>query len=42
MNSYPAPALTLVETMVRAAAADPGRAISFQGAPGCNGDIDED
>ncbi|MGB7654118.1 MAG: prephenate dehydratase [Novosphingobium sp.] len=37
MNSYPAPALARVEEMVRAAAADPARAISFQGAPGCNG-----
>lgn len=37
MHSYPAPALARVEEMVRAAAADPARAISFQGAPGCNG-----
>ena len=37
MNSFPAPALARVEEMVRAAAADPARAISFQGAPGCNG-----
>ncbi|MEQ1541428.1 MAG: prephenate dehydratase [Novosphingobium sp.] len=37
MHSYPAPALARVEEMVRAAAADPGRAVSFQGAPGCNG-----
>lgn len=37
MHSFPAPALARVEQMVRAAAADPARAISFQGAPGCNG-----
>ncbi|MFC0588830.1 prephenate dehydratase [Novosphingobium aquiterrae] len=37
MHSYPAPALARVEQMVAAAAADPARAISFQGAPGCNG-----
>ena len=37
MNSYPAPALARVEEMVRAAVADPARAVSFQGAPGCNG-----
>ncbi|MBS0482630.1 MAG: prephenate dehydratase [Proteobacteria bacterium] len=37
MNSYPAPALARVEEMAGAAAADPARAISFQGAPGCNG-----
>ncbi|MDE2563367.1 MAG: prephenate dehydratase [Sphingomonadales bacterium] len=36
MHSYPAPALKLVEEMARAAAADPARAVSFQGAPGCN------
>lgn len=37
MHSFPAPALARVDEMVRAAAADPARAISFQGAPGCNG-----
>ena len=37
MHSFPAPALALVEEMSRAAAADPARAIAFQGAPGCNG-----
>jgi prephenate dehydratase len=37
MNSYPVPAQDMVATMVRAAAAEPGRAIAFQGAPGCNG-----
>ena len=37
MNSYPAPALARVEELTKAAAADPARAIAFQGAPGCNG-----
>ncbi len=37
MHSYPAPAQARVQEMVQAAAADPARAISFQGAPGCNG-----
>jgi prephenate dehydratase len=37
MHSYPAPALARVEQMSAAAAADPARAIAFQGAPGCNG-----
>ena len=37
MHSYPAPALALVEQMALAAAADPARAVAFQGAPGCNG-----
>ncbi|MFM5922794.1 MAG: prephenate dehydratase [Novosphingobium sp.] len=37
MNSYPAPALARVEEMAAAAAVDPARAVSFQGAPGCNG-----
>ncbi|MEO6388784.1 MAG: prephenate dehydratase [Croceibacterium sp.] len=36
MDSYPAPALALVETMHAAAASDPARAIAFQGAPGAN------
>jgi prephenate dehydratase len=36
MDSYPAPALALVEEMRRAAAADPARAVAFQGAPGAN------
>ncbi len=39
MHSYPAPALALVEEMLRAAAADPARAVSFQGAPGANSHI---
>ena len=37
MESFPAPALALVAAMTRAAAAEPGRAMAFQGAPGCNG-----
>ncbi len=36
MHSYPAPALALVEQMTQEAAADPRRAMAFQGAPGCN------
>jgi prephenate dehydratase len=37
MHSFPQPAVALVSDMARAAAADPARAVSFQGAPGCNG-----
>ena len=37
MHSYPAPALARVEELNLAAAADPARAVAFQGAPGCNG-----
>ena len=37
MHSYPAPALARVQELTAAAAADPARAVSFQGAPGCNG-----
>ena len=37
MHSFPEPALALVATMTAAAAADPARAMAFQGAPGCNG-----
>ncbi len=37
MNSYPAPALARVLEMAAAAAVNPARAVSFQGAPGCNG-----
>ncbi len=37
MHSFPEPALALVAEMSRAAAADPARALAFQGAPGCNG-----
>jgi prephenate dehydratase len=36
MDSYPAPALALVETMRASAAEDPARAVAFQGAPGAN------
>jgi prephenate dehydratase len=36
MESYAAPALALVEKMHAAAAADPARAVAFQGAPGAN------
>jgi len=36
MHSFPAPALALVEEMARAAAAEPARAVAFQGAPGAN------
>ena len=36
MESFAAPALALVETMRRAAASEPMRAIAFQGAPGAN------
>ena len=36
MHSFPEPALALVERMTAAAAADPARAVAFQGAPGCN------
>lgn len=36
MHSYPEPALELVARMGEAAAADPGRAVALQGAPGCN------
>ena len=39
MENYPAPARRLVEEMSAAAAADPGRAVSFQGAPGANSHI---
>ncbi len=36
MDSFPAPALALVDEMLEAAAADPARAVAFQGAPGAN------
>lgn len=36
MDSFPAPALALVDQMREAAAADPSRAVAFQGAPGAN------
>ncbi|QMW24039.1 prephenate dehydratase domain-containing protein [Sandaracinobacteroides saxicola] len=34
MSSYPAPARALVDAMTAAAAAEPARAVAFQGAPG--------
>ena len=37
MHSFPEPAVALVARMTAAAGADPARAVSFQGAPGCNG-----
>ncbi|KKC23771.1 prephenate dehydratase [Sphingomonas sp. SRS2] len=36
MQNYPAPAQALVAEMSVACAADPGRAVAFQGAPGAN------
>ncbi|WP_066531486.1 prephenate dehydratase [Erythrobacter sp. CCH5-A1] len=36
MRSFPGPALEIVDRMQRAAAADPARAIAFQGSPGAN------
>ena len=39
MQNYPAPALPIVAAMTAAAAASPGRAVSFQGAPGANSQI---
>ena len=36
MHSFPAPALAMVEAMQAAAAADPARAIAWQGSPGAN------
>jgi prephenate dehydratase len=36
MRSFPAPALALVDRMRAAAAADPARAIAYQGSPGAN------
>ena len=36
MHSFPQPALVLVDDLARAAATDPARAVTFQGAPGCN------
>ena len=36
MASFPEPALRLVAEMTAAAAADPARAVAFQGAPGAN------
>ncbi|MBK8630378.1 MAG: prephenate dehydratase [Sphingomonadales bacterium] len=39
MDRYPAPARPIVAAMEAAAAADPGRAVSFQGAPGANSHV---
>jgi prephenate dehydratase len=36
MRSFPAPALAIVDRMRAAAAAEPGRAIAYQGSPGAN------
>src|ERR671912_524062 len=36
MESFPAPALALVDAMREAAEGDPARAVAFQGAPGAN------
>ncbi|AOL93766.1 prephenate dehydratase [Porphyrobacter sp. LM 6] len=36
MRSFPAPAVAIVDRMRAAAAADPARAIAFQGSPGAN------
>lgn len=36
MRSFPAPALAIVDRMRAAAAADPSRAIAYQGSPGAN------
>jgi prephenate dehydratase len=39
MDRYPAPARPIVAVMEAAAAADPGRAMAYQGAPGANSHI---
>ncbi len=39
MNRYPVPAQPIVAAMEAAAAADPARAVAFQGAPGANSHI---
>jgi prephenate dehydratase len=39
MQTYPAPAAALVDEMTAAAAAEPERAVAFQGAPGANSHI---
>jgi prephenate dehydratase len=39
MENYPAPARPLVAAMMAAAAVEPARAVSFQGAPGANSHI---
>jgi len=39
MENFPAPARPIVARMTEAAAAEPGRAVAFQGAPGANSHI---
>ncbi|MBA3897198.1 MAG: prephenate dehydratase, partial [Sphingomonadaceae bacterium] len=39
MDRYPAPARPIVSAMTEAAAAEPARAVAFQGAPGANSHI---
>ncbi|WP_294352687.1 prephenate dehydratase [uncultured Sphingomonas sp.] len=39
MQNYAAPARPIVDAMIAAAAADPERAVSFQGAPGANSHV---
>jgi len=39
MDSYAAPARAMVAAMTEAAAADPARAVAFQGAPGANSHV---
>ena len=39
MENYPAPARPLVASMIAQSAADPARAVAFQGAPGANSHI---
>ena len=39
MERYPAPARPIVAAMLAACAAEPARAVSFQGAPGANSHI---
>jgi len=39
MENYPAPARPLVASMIAESAADPARAVAFQGAPGANSHI---
>ena len=39
MDRYPAPARPIVTTMLAACAAEPARAVAFQGAPGANSHI---
>ena len=39
MESFAAPARALVEQMTAAAAAEPDRAVAYQGAPGANSHV---